>query len=133
MAVAVDWLNDDQTILKYEFDGQWTWNELYAALQQVDMMMNSVEHTVYVIIDYQGSQGIPPGALTHLRSSTMRAAPNWGGGVFIGISSLVESLLNIFTNLNRKLAERYATAANIEEALSILQNWKANKATKTDQ
>lgn len=132
MSVTVDWFNEEKTIIKYQFEGQWKWEELYIALQQVDVMMNSVQHTVYIIVDYQKSSGVPAGALTHLRSSTMKAAPNWGGGVFIGISSLVQALLNVFTSLNKKLGERYATAKNMETAYSIIQGWQMNEHLRSE-
>jgi hypothetical protein len=54
----------------------------------------------------------------------LKAAPNWGGGIFVGVSSFLTALLNTFTTINKKLGERYATAKNDEEAMAIINRWR---------
>ena len=58
---------------------------------------------------------------------TLKAAPNWGGGVFIGVSSLMTALLNTFTLLNKKLGERYAIAKTTEDAMVIINKWREHE------
>lgn len=124
MGVIVNWTDDEKKIIRYEFPGQWTWDDLYNAMSQVNEMMASVPYNVYVVISLEHSKGIPPGALTHLRIGTLKGAPNWGGGVFIGMSSLLTALLNTFTTLNKKLGERYAIAKTDDEAMAIINKWR---------
>jgi hypothetical protein len=128
MGVIVSWTDDEKKIIRYEFPGQWTWDDLYNAMNQVNEMMASVPYNVYVVISLEHSRGIPPGALTHLRIGTLKGAPNWGGGVFIGMSSLLTALLNTFTTLNKKLGERYAIAKNDEEAMAIINKWREGES-----
>jgi hypothetical protein len=80
-----------------------------------------------VLISFEHSKGIPSGALTQMRIGTLKAAPNWGGGVFIGVSSLLNALLNTFTLVNKKLGERYAIAKTTEEAMAIINRWRENE------
>ena len=127
MGVVVDWTDAEKKIIRYDFPGQWTWDELYEAMNQVNEMMATVPYNVYVVISFERSKGIPPGALTHLRIGTLKAAPNWGGGVFIGVSSLLAALLNTFTAINKKLGERYAIAKNDEDAMAIIIKWRAKE------
>jgi hypothetical protein len=127
MAVVVDWTDPDKKIVRYDFPAQWTWDELYDAMNQVNEMLATVPHMVYVIISFENSNGLPPGALTHLRIGTLKAASNWGGGVFIGVSSLLTALLKTFTLLNKKLGERYAIAKTTDEALEIINRWRSNE------
>ncbi len=129
MGVIVDWTDNEKKIIRYDFPAQWTWDDLYNAMNQVNEMMASVTHHVYVVISFQQSKGIPPGALTHLRIGTLKAAPNWGGGVFIGVSSLLKALLNTFTLLNKKLGERYAIAKDDEDAMAIINKWRENQTS----
>ena len=127
MGVVVDWTDTEKKIIRYDFPGQWTWDELYAAMNQVNEMMATVPYNVYVVISFERSKGIPPGALTHLRIGTLKAAPNWGGGVFIGVSTLLTALLNTFTLINKKLGDRYAIAKDNEEAMAIIRKWRENE------
>ena len=129
MGVVVDWWDAEKKIIRYEFSERWTWEDLYAAMDKVNEMMASVPYNVYVLISFEHSQGIPPGALTQIRIGTLKAAPNWGGGVFIGVSSLVAALLNTFTLLNKKLGERYAIAKNNDDAIEIINRWRENETT----
>jgi len=124
MAVIVNWTDSEKKIIRYDFPAQWTWDDLYSAMNQVNGMMATVTYNVYVVISFEHSKGIPPGALTHLRIGTMKAAPNWGGGVFIGVSSFLTALLNTFTLLNKKLGERYAIAKTDDEAMAIINKWR---------
>lgn len=128
MGVTVGWTNDEKKIIRYEFPAQWTWDELYGAMNQVNAMMASVPYNVYVVISFEQSKGIPPGALSHLRIGTLKGAPNWGGGVFIGMSSLLTALLNTFTSLNKKLGERYAIAKTDDEAMAIINKWRERES-----
>lgn len=130
MSIVVDWLDADKKIIYYDFPAQWTWDDLYSAMTQVKDMMATVPYNVYVVIDYEKSQGMPPGALTQLRVGTMKASPNWGGGVFIGVSALVKTLLNTFTTINKRLGERYSIAKDREEALAIIDKWRENEAQR---
>jgi hypothetical protein len=127
MSIAIDWFDAEHTIIRYQFEGRWTWDDLYGAITQVNTMLASVDHKVDVIIDFERSLGVPPGALTHLRSNSLRAADNWNGGVFVGVNPFIRALLSAFLSVNRKLTERYAVANTMGEAQAIIQRWRAKK------
>ncbi len=126
MGVVVDWTDAEKKIIRYDFPDQWSWDDLYNAMNRVNEMMATVPHTVYVVISFEKSKGIPPGALTHMRIGTLKGAPNWGGGVFIGVSTLLKALLNTFTLINKKMGERYAIAQSQDEAMNIINKWRGN-------
>jgi len=128
MGVVVDWTDAEKKVIRYDFPGQWTWDDLYNAMNQVNEMMATVPYKVYVVISFERSKGIPPGALTHMRIGTLKAAPNWGGGVFIGVSSLLTALLNTFKIINKSLGERYDIAKNDEEAMTIINKWREKES-----
>ncbi len=130
MSIPVDWLDADKKVIYYDFPTQWTWDDLYVAMGEVNEKLSSVPYNVYVIISYEKSKGIPSGALTQLRIGTMKGAPNWGGGVFIGVNSMVKALLNTFTMINKKLGERYAIAQDRDDAIRIIQTWRDKEHDK---
>ncbi len=133
MTIVVDWLDAEKKVVYYDFPEQWSWDDLYSAMSQVKDMMSTVPYNVYVVINYEKSKGIPPGALTQLRVGTMKASPNWGGGVFIGVSAIVKTILKTFTTINKKLGERYAIAESREAALAIIQKWREHDQNKLDK
>lgn len=131
MSVQVDWFDaEKKDIVRYEFVGTWTWDDLYAAMNEVNNLLATVDHMVYVIVDFRQGRGVPGGALTHMRSGTMRAADNWGGGVFLGINSFLQALVNTFIKMYPRLGERYHTASSLEEALMIIDVWRSKLLDK---
>lgn len=120
MPVTVEWFNDEHTMIRYEFIGRWSWEELHDAIEQVQAMIGGVSHRVDILIDLSQNQGIPSGALTQMRGGTLRANRNWGMGVFIGTGTFIRALLNTFTRVYPKMGERYATADTLDDALRLI-------------
>ena len=60
MPVRVYWEDDSHTLVRYEFEGNWTWDELYPAYYQAIEMEKSVTHRVDVIMDMRQA-GKDPG------------------------------------------------------------------------
>jgi len=71
MGVQVQWDNEARTILRYDYQGRWKWEQVYEAVNEAYRMIETVPHPVAVMIDMTESAGIPPGALTHGRSLLM--------------------------------------------------------------
>jgi hypothetical protein len=123
MSIITSWVDPEKTIARYEFVGQWTWDEMSVAIKEMYAMLGSVPHKVDIIIDLSGSSGEPPrGMLAHLRAGTMEARNNWNSGVFVGVSPFVRVLLNTFRRVEPRLAKRYAVANTIQEAQTLILN-----------
>lgn len=132
MSVQADWFDTEQkNIIRYEFVGSWTWDDFYTAMNHVNELMATVDHTVYIIIDFRQGRGVPGGALTHMRSNTLRAADNWGGGVFVGINGFLKAIVNTFVQVYPRLGNRYQTAESIEEAVMVIDVWQSRTLTRT--
>ena len=120
MPVNVSWDNADHNVVRYDYTGKWTWEEVYAAIDQANALMHSVSHPVSIIHDLTQSAGIPSSALTHAHRITMGIPENWAVSVVVGSGMFTESLLNIFTKIYRKLGDRYQTAHSLDEARVII-------------
>ncbi len=122
MPITVNWFNEEKTILRYYFEGDWTWADMDAAIARANALLASVDHRVDVLIDIRASQWMPSdGALSYLRRATLNAADNWGMGVFVGLSPLMQATLGIFARVYRTLGARYAAASSVAEAVSIIE------------
>jgi hypothetical protein len=120
MAIKVTWVNSEKTIAQYNFEGRWTWDDLYHAVQEIKTMLDSVPHQVDIVIDLRNNQSVPPGTLIHLRSITLAASPNWGMGVFVGVNGFIRTLLTTFVKVYPKLGGRYAIVESPEAALALI-------------
>jgi hypothetical protein len=120
MPITVDWFDTEQTIVRYEFLGRWSWTELHTAVDEVQDMLASVDHRVDIIIDVSQNVGIPSGAIIQMKSGSMKANKNWGMGVFVGTGAFINALITSFTRIYPKMAERYAIAMSIDEAQKLI-------------
>lgn len=59
MAVAVRWSNSEKTIVIYDIEGRWTWEEFYPAYHEAIAMELSVTHRVDVIMNMHNANLLP--------------------------------------------------------------------------
>lgn len=127
MGIKVNWYDKDKTIVRYEFEGQWRWDDLHEAIKQVNALLESVNHPVYIIIDVTEGTIVPAGAFSHMRMRSMNAAPNWAGGIFVGMNTFLKTLITTFIKVYPKLGERYAVCNTMDEALAVIAEKRGSK------
>ncbi|HUN07367.1 MAG TPA: hypothetical protein PLQ56_12235 [Aggregatilineales bacterium] len=78
MTVTTAWLNSEKTIILYDFEGEWTWTEYHAAVDQSHIMLRTVPHTVDFIVNMAYSRHMPPNAYLNIIDAARRRPENWG-------------------------------------------------------
>jgi hypothetical protein len=127
MPVSVIWDNEEQTTIRYIFEGRWTLDELFAVMEQEDQMMTSVEHMVDIIVDFQNSGTVPDHLIANfpkIFESSSASHPNVGITVIVGAAGFAEMLANIFS----RVFTRMVTASTLEQAQAIIAKEQANRA-----
>lgn len=127
MPVEVRWYDERQTLIYFRYEGRWTWEDFYAAVDASRAMLDSVDHVVDIIVDMQASAGIPSGdIITHFRYMARRFEdPRVGQTVIIGMRALVRITSDIMRRLYRH--DRCGTlrmAQDMDEALAILAQYR---------
>jgi hypothetical protein len=120
MSVRVYWEDQSKTIVRYDFAGAWTWNELYAAYYEAIAMERSVAHRVDVILDLRASGPIPANALLHLKNFSEKQPPNIGLSFFVTSNNFIRSLYQVGTKFYGKIAHYFRVAATLEEASAAI-------------
>jgi len=129
MSIAVNWYNDDKTIIYWKFAGKWDWNE-YAEAQDVsNAMLDTVDHTVDVIGNVQESPSLPANALSVYRSNLSSAHPNTGLIVLVGASMFVEQMVRLLKQMfrNKVAGTNFEFAKSDEEALALIASRSTSK------
>ena len=122
MGIVVQWDNPEQTVIHFIYSGQWTFGDLFDAMQQSRELMDTVNHLVHGIVDMQDSKLMPNGALSLGRNVTMRKHPNQGKTVIVGASGFARTLYDVYRKVYRTTFDEsaYAFASGLEEARSML-------------
>ncbi len=121
MAIQVNWENDEKTVLLNIYEGAWTMDDFYLAVQQTNALLDSVSHRVNIIFDVAKSPNFPKGFMGAIRTQSQKPHANNGIMVIVGINAFVRVFYDMFTKVYTKQAVRQPTymAANYEEAHAI--------------
>ncbi len=104
--IDVRWNDDNHTIIVWEFDKGWTWDDLFVARRTFDELMNSVTHSVHVIFNMNRTM-LPIGdALSNFKAVGGHVPKNAGllivvnaTGFGVKITHVVMRVFRIWSNM----------------------------------
>ncbi len=124
MAIITRWDNKMKTVILLEFESEWTWEELEAAVQRADGLIGSVEHFVDLIIDLEGTT-IPRDVLTAAKTllASGEARPNEGTRVVVGANGALKTIYQTIQKTFNSAVEgrEVLFAPNIADARAIVR------------
>lgn len=131
MPVRAYWEDETHTLVHYNFEGNWTWDELYPAYYQAIEMEKSVPHRVDVILDMRQSKKIPSNALMHIKNISDKQPPNIGLSVLVSNSAFLASMYRIGVQFYSKIGHYFFLTTSMEEAYTMIA--KARETAKKDK
>ncbi|MBL8162125.1 MAG: hypothetical protein JNJ61_09075 [Anaerolineae bacterium] len=133
MSAKSYWDDPAQTVIRIDYEGNWTWEEYFAAADDGRDLASSVTHRVDYILDFRnGTQPKAGSVMSNARNVLLKRAPN--SGVFVTVSTpFAQVMLNVFKSFDRKLSALIYGATSIEEAHAILAKVRQQEAERTPQ
>lgn len=128
MAIDVFWDDDAQTTIRYKFGEEWALQDLLAATQADDALMDMVDHTVHLIFDMTDTKALPAGLVSSMRALETEISDQLGLIVLVGATTFFESLSNIFYNIfatGKKGLAAFKTATTLDEARQLIAAYEA--------
>ncbi len=126
MSIQVEWDNDQHTVVRYTFLGNWTWAELYASLDSGEAMAKDVPVRVSAILDLREGSSLPGGSFLnrtvrdHAQALVNRAQTDRGQIAVVGAGPLIRSMFTVFSNLFADKAGGVTFVDSLEEARRII-------------
>lgn len=68
MAIELYWDNDEQTVMLLEFEGQWTWDDLFETLAKAKKVSDKADYEIGAIVNVTGGVRFPGGTLLNVQS-----------------------------------------------------------------
>ncbi len=120
MPIYINWDDDEKTILRHDFEGEWTWGEYFELMRNRNAYMSSVDHRVDVIANMK--PGIMPTgfALSSAKTSLQTVPANHGIFVIV-VNAVVDTMLEVFKQFDRETGFFLRAANSVEEAREIIQ------------
>ncbi len=96
MPITVHWDDPLHTIIRCEFDKVWTWNDVFAMNREINMMMDTVNYPVPVVVQMHGRAFPKSGTLTYTKHLFIHDHHNYANHViFVGGSVLIKTFERI--------------------------------------
>lgn len=124
MNISVAWSTPSALLL--QFQPGWTWQDLYAAIQQADTYIASANHTVHLIIDISRAGRIPGDFLRVAGDVFASGSPraNEGRRIVVGAGALIRAGYNTLARVygGELRARPFHFTNSLDEAHSLLQS-----------
>lgn len=120
MPMNAAWDNAEQTVIRQDYVGKWTWEEYFEMTKKTRDMISSMSHVVDVISDMK--PGIIPrqgSAITFARKALSSLPPN-RGIIVVVTNPLVAALLRVFKNLDKEIGPFMYAVNSVEEARKLI-------------
>lgn len=131
MTVHVQWYDQAQRILYYEFEGTILWDDYLTALSYGRVMMQSVPHQVCVINSMLSSVSLPEGFVTKVRAIIETEPDNKGCIVFVSPSRSFAQIMQKVERIIPEFDEYCFYADNNDEALALIHEWNTARIHST--
>ncbi len=109
------WDNDDHTVVRYDYNVGWTWDDFREAGKTALEMMSTVNHTVHVIANFADRAFPPMGALGRFKSA-QESLPKDTVVVVVGGGAFINALVSTFTGLYRHHSSNLLVAKSLADA-----------------
>ena len=120
MSVSANWDSDAKRIIRYDFEGHWTWEQFRTAANEAFALTRSVEYRVDTISNFLPGADLPPNALFQFNRIMKNAPPNRGIVVIVGGTMFINNLVSMFTTVYKALGQKIKIAPTLVEARKIL-------------
>ena len=119
--IAVEWLDEKQRILLWVFEGKWGWKEFYESMTVAHQMIrDAAPSRVDIVALFLTSPSLPPKVISNIKQVSLNSPENWRLTVIVGAGPFINTMVSVGRRANKNLADKYATAKTIEDALKLI-------------
>ncbi len=131
MPVDVYWAVESPRILRVDFVGPWTLEDLSAILQTVEEYVLHVIYTVDVVVNLQRSAALPARLLSLSREFNAVSHPHYKGRVFIICrDDTSDTLLRMLARMAPRFGRLMMVAASPEHAYEMIARYYKDDPTR---
>ncbi len=115
MSIQVVWDNEEHSVIRYDYNSGWTWDDFREAGKVTTDMIKTVDHPVHVIASFADRAFPPMGALGRFKSA-QESLPKETVVVVVGGGAFINALVSTFTGLYRNHVSRLLVAKSLQDA-----------------
>ena len=126
MSVELYWDNDEQTVMLLEFEGQWTWDELFEKLDVARKAGERADYEISAIVNAASGVHFPGGSLfkpvnlENAKKMLKMGAAGTGPVVIAGANPFIKTIYDTMSSLHKHATSKIYFAADVDEARLLL-------------
>jgi hypothetical protein len=120
MGIQVNWDNAQHTVIREDYDPDWTWRDFEQAVADRKALLARHPHQIDVIISMMGQNDLPPNAMTRFRQAGESMPRNLGMTVIVGGGMITKFMIGTFSRIYPELNERFKIVDSLDEARAFL-------------
>lgn len=128
MPVRMFWEDEREEILRYEVEGEWTWEESYTQYDRAMVPESDYLYRVDVIMHFFPGSRLPADAMLHMATMAQQQPENIGLIVLVTTHDMLRRMVNTAAKLYPHTRQLYRTATSISEAQAIIAADRAAQA-----
>lgn len=128
MGITLVWEDDEKTILRHIYDGQWTTADLYRAIDESRRLLLEVKHPVDLIIDMRTSADPPSGVLPAYQHADRQKPDNQRLVVMVQTGKVMQTINRVTGKVAPKTAQNRVLVDTMEEAFALIAKYRAEVA-----
>lgn len=120
MPIHVQWDNNTHTILRITYEGEWERDDLIQAVDQLTVMITSVQHPVDMVIDATKNRVNPLKVISVLGYMELKIAPNQRLVIVVGFNRLIKIVLDVAKRVAPRTAHNVFLADTLADAYAMI-------------
>lgn len=115
--ITVFWDNLERNIVRWDCNGNWLWDEFYAAIDDTRALVRQAKHRSppFIIINLEASGPFPASALAYLRPC-LPLLPCCQSVIIVQPSGFARSMISLLQNLTADYQKKIILADTLESA-----------------
>ncbi|MBN8621450.1 MAG: hypothetical protein J0L63_21235 [Anaerolineae bacterium] len=120
MPVRMFWEDEREEILRYELEGDWTWEEAYTQYDRAMVPESDYPYRVDVIMHFFSGSRLPADAMLHMATMAQQQPENIGLIVLVTTHDMLRRMVTTAAKLYPHTQRYYRVATTLNEAHSII-------------
>lgn len=120
MSVNLVWDDSHHTTLRFDYEGEWTWNEWYAAMDDAETRIRELDDTVYLINNLGDTTYLPKNAMTNFKQNAIHFHAIVRMTFIVSENLFIKVMFNTFKRFAGAWAEHYYFVTSLEEGRQMI-------------
>lgn len=128
--IAVSWYNEEKTIIRWDFDPNWTWPDVYAAIEIENELIDGVDTVVDAIVDMSKMDKTPTSAFEMVKKAMRSRHPRLGITVLFGDNVHMRMMFRTVVAVHPEVLEKkqWHLSATEADASEIIKQYQQGRA-----